>query len=171
MGGIQEPWEEWEILVQERLGLRSTVGSGNQFYDPSDGIDKLDHTETDFRVMVDSKCTESSSYRVQIRLLNQWVRKARELGYRFALPVRLLNGGEPDDDQITDFVTITFEDYIELVESYREREVEKRAKPKPPPKKVIFTEEDMSFLTKIGSAIKNLEVRTKFLTIIEKGNK
>lgn len=159
------PWSKWEIECQDRLGLRSTIGSGNKFYDPSDGVDPRSQSESDYRLMIDAKCTEAQSYRVQKKLMNQWVEKAQESGYRFALPVRLENGGSPEDNSITDFVVVTFEDFLELVESYRRKsEPKKRSKPK----RHQLDEDDVEFLTKVAEAIKAPSARSKFLSIMEK---
>lgn len=157
-------WEKWEIECQDRLGLRSTVSSGSQFYDPSDGVDPRSHNESDYLLMIDAKCTESQSYRVQKKLMNQWVEKARMGGYRFALPIRLDNGGSPDDHDITDFAVITFEDFLELVESYREKNDKKPAKSK----KSKLDEDDMEFVSKIAEAIKPAKARARFLDILER---
>ena len=161
-----KPWVKWEIEVQDRLGLRSTISSGNTFYDPSDGVDTRDHTDSDFLLMVDAKCTESQSYRVQQKFMNQWVTKAQEAGFRFALPVRMNNGEDGSAGDITDFAVITFEDFLELVESYREKNDKK-----PKVKKRVFTEDDIQLLTKVAEAIKEPKVRSMFLTIVDKAEK
>lgn len=159
------PWSKWEIECQDRLGLRSTIGSGNKFYDPSDGVDPRAYNESDYRLMIDAKCTEAQSYRVQKKLMNQWVDKAQESGYRFALPVRLDNGGSPEDNSITDFVVVTFEDFLELVESYREKnDSNKQSKSR----ERRLSEDDLGFLTKVAEAIKAPAARSRLLSIMEK---
>lgn len=165
------PWEIWEIEVQDRLGLRSTIASGNKFYDPSDGVDKRDHTESDYLLMVDAKCTEGISYRFTKRMMSQGVEKARQMGYRFALPVRLENGGEEGSVETTDYVVTTFDDFLELVESYRKLEdLRIKAKSQKKTKKRILNEDDQQFLDKIVKAL-NPAGRTRLLEILKKIDK
>lgn len=164
---MTKPWERWEVECQDRLGLRSTVSSGSQFYDPSDGVDPRDHTDSDFLLMVDAKCTEAQSYRVQQRFMTQWVEKARQAGYRFALPVRMNNGESSVNNDVTDFVVVTFEDFLELVESYRAKQDKKPSKSKKP----RLTEDELQLLTKVAEAIKAPKARSMFLAIVEKMEK
>lgn len=164
---MTKPWIKWEVECQDRLGLRSTIGSGNQFYDPSDGVDPRHHSESDYLLMIDAKCTESQSFRVSKKLMNQWIKKAKESGYRFALPVRVDNGGSPDDNDVTDFAVLTFEDFVELVETYREKQDKKPAKKN----KKIFTEDDIEFVGKIAEALKPAKARSRFLDIVERMEK
>lgn len=137
---MKKPWERWEEDVQDTLGLSSTIGSGNKFYDPSDGIDKLDYTQTDFRLMVDAKCTKHSSYRLEKELLSQWVEKSSSMGYRFALPVRFSDGEGSD----TDYVVCTLEDFSELVSRYREKDVPTTRKVAP------FTERERDLIVRLA---------------------
>lgn len=110
-----KPWEEFERDAQELLGLRSTISSGSKFYDPSDGVDPSDRTNSDFLPMIDAKCTESKSFRIDARFFKDWVEKAQSMGYRFALPIRYSN-----DD--LDIVAMTLDDFSELLTRYRESE-------------------------------------------------
>lgn len=161
-----KPWHAWEVEVQDRLGLRSTIASGNKFYDPSDGVDVREAKDIDFRVMVDAKCTEGISFRFTKRLMSQWVRKAQEMGFRFALPVRLTNGEvEEGSDEITDYVVITFEDYLELVESYREKNTKTVEEPTQ-----VVSDEDIELLEKIAGALKP-KMKSRLYEIIEKVDK
>lgn len=164
---MTKPWERWEVECQDRLGLRSTVSSGSQFYDPSDGVDPRDHTDSDFLLMVDAKCTEAQSYRVQQRFMAQWVEKARKAGYRFALPVRMNNGESNASSDITDFVVVTFEDFLELVESYRSKNDTKKKSPK----KSRLSEDELQLLSKVAEAIKPAAARSRFLAIVDKMEK
>lgn len=105
-------WEQFEHHVQEFLNLRSTPGSGNQWHDVSDGRSR---SEDSYKLMVDCKFTESKSYSLNGKLLQGWYDKATELGYHFALPVRL----EGSAGRTKEWVAITLDDYVELVESMR----------------------------------------------------
>lgn len=105
-------WEQFERSVQELLGLRAIPGSGNQWHDISDGVSR---PSDPYKVMVDCKFTERSSYSLNGPLLQRWWDRATELGFHFALPVRLDGvGGRPKE-----WVTIPLDDYAELVDIAR----------------------------------------------------
>ena len=55
-------WRNFEVYVNELLGLEGTIASGSQFHDPGDGVDRRHHTETDFALMVDAKYSERASF-------------------------------------------------------------------------------------------------------------
>jgi hypothetical protein len=106
---------KWELFARCVLGvltLRSTPGSGNQWYDPSDGRSPV---EDPYKVMIDCKFTESASYRLTGDMLEKWWEKATALGYHFALPVRL----DGSSGRHKEWVTIPLDDYAELVEAIR----------------------------------------------------
>jgi len=105
-------WEQFEKSVRSLLKLRSTPGSGNQWHDVSDGVSV---PADPYKVMVDCKFTESKSYSLGGKLLQDWWERATELGYHFALPVRL--DGHPG--RIKEWVTIPLDDYAELVDCMR----------------------------------------------------
>lgn len=105
-------WEQLEHEVQELLELRSTPGSGNQWHDPSDGRSRPGDL---YKIMVDCKFTERTRYTLNGPYLQGWQDKAVGLGYHFALPVRLHDNGQKP----MDWVTIPFDDYVELVEAIR----------------------------------------------------
>lgn len=105
-------WEQFEHEVQELLYLRSTPGSGNQWHDPSDG---RSHPDDPYKLMVDCKFTEAKSFSLNGKVLQDWWNKATELGYHFALPVKL--GGA--DGRIKEWVAVPIDDYAELLESVR----------------------------------------------------
>jgi hypothetical protein len=106
-------WEQFEHEVQDVLDLRSTPGSGNQWHDPSDGRSRPDDP---YKLMVDCKHTESASYSLAAPMLQGWLDKAAELGYRFALPVRMEGGASVRTRQ---WVAIPLDDYAELVDAIR----------------------------------------------------
>lgn len=105
-------WERFEKDVQRILGLRQTLGSGNQWHDVSDGVT---HPDDPYKLMVDCKHTKGSSYILKVKMLQQWWEQATNLGYHFALPVRF----EGNIGSRKEWVTITLDDYEELVDNFR----------------------------------------------------
>lgn len=105
-------WERFEHEVQRLLDLRSTPGSGNQWHDPSDGRTRPGNP---YKLMVDCKFTENKSYSLNGKMLQAWWDKSTELGYHFALPVRL--GGS--EGRIKEWVTVPLDDYAELVDAIK----------------------------------------------------
>lgn len=106
-------WEQFEHGVQELLDLRSTPGSGNQWYDVSDGRSR---PEDPYKLMVDCKYTERSNFNLNGSVLNGWWDKATGAGFHFALPVHL---GGTNVGRQKQWVTITLDDYAELVDNTR----------------------------------------------------
>jgi hypothetical protein len=105
-------WEKFEHEVQDLLALRSTPGSGNQWHDVGDGRSV---PEDPYRLIVDCKHTEGKSYSLSGSALQAWVNQAGELGFHFALPVRLAGAAGRDKD----WVAVPLDDYAELVDSIR----------------------------------------------------
>ncbi len=112
-------WAAWEAHVNRLLGLDSTVASGSQAHDPGDGVDRRHHHETDYALMADAKYTEQKSFSVNAKLLGQYVRRAAEAGKSFVLPVRLVDSSTK---HVHDYVVVPLQDYVMLLESYREVE-------------------------------------------------
>lgn len=112
-------WEPWERAVNKALGLKATIASGSKAYDPGDGVDRRHHNETDYAIQVDAKYTEKASFPVNSKLMRQWTQRASEAGKRFVLAVRLVDGGGLE---VHDYVVVPFQDYLELLERYREAE-------------------------------------------------
>lgn len=112
-------WSAWEARVNDLLGLQPTVASGCRPHDPGDGVDRRHHSQTGYALMVDCKHTERGSFSVSAKTVGQWSRRAAEAGKKFAMPVRLADrsGGRP-----TDVVVVPFDDYVTLLDSYREVE-------------------------------------------------
>lgn len=104
-------WETWEQHVNTQLGLSGTAGSGNQWFEKGDGIDKSD---SEWAYQVDAKYTDKASRSVSIKEFGQLAKQAYMQGKKFALPIRLWPRGQL---QPTDLVVITFEDFAALVEA------------------------------------------------------
>jgi hypothetical protein len=102
-------WAGWETHVNTELGLTATAGSGNQWYEKGDGIDKSD---SEWAYQVDAKFTDKASRSVSIKEFTQLAMQAAMQGKKFALPIRLWPRGKL---QPVDLVVITFEDFVELV--------------------------------------------------------
>lgn len=117
-------WETWENFVNNQLGLSSTAGSGNQWFEKGDGIDKSD---SEWAYMVDAKFTDKGSRSVSIKEWTSLAKQAWMAGKKFALPVRLWPA---KNHQPTDLVVISFEDFCALVTAAKEEE-EERPKPNP----------------------------------------
>lgn len=112
-------WEAWERYVNSVLRLDSTIASGSQAHDPGDGVDRRHHSETDYALMADAKYTEQKSFSLNAKLLAQYVRRAAEAGKSFVLPVRLVDKAA---DDVHDFVVVPLQDYVMLLDSWREAE-------------------------------------------------
>jgi hypothetical protein len=116
---IELGWAAWESYTNRLLGLDSTVASGSQAHDPGDGVDRRHHTETDYALMADAKYTEQKSFSLNAKLLSQYVRRAAEAGKSSVLPVRLVDKAGKD---VHDFVVVPLQDYVMLLNTYREVE-------------------------------------------------
>lgn len=116
---VELGWEAWESYINRVLGLQATLASGSQAHDPGDGVDRRHHSETDYALMVDCKYTEQKSFSVNAKLLGQYIRRAAEAGKSFVLPVRLVDKSTKD---VHDFVVVPLQDYVMLLETYREVE-------------------------------------------------
>ena len=112
-------WEAFERHVNRSLGLQATIASGSKAYDPGDGVDRRHPRETDYALMVDCKYTEQKSFSISAKLLSQYVRRAAEAGKAFVLPVRLVDKGA---NEVHDFVVVPLQDYVMLLEKFREAE-------------------------------------------------
>lgn len=112
-------WEAWEAYTNKVLGLSATVASGSQDHDPGDGVDRRHHSETDYALMADAKYTERKSFSVSAKLMGQYARRAAEMGKRFVLPVRLV---DTSTKHVHDYVVVPLQDYVALLEAYREAE-------------------------------------------------
>jgi hypothetical protein len=109
-------WKEWEKEVQRRLGLDSTIASGNKFYDVGDAVDNTNPRDQSFPLLVDCKYTESASFSVAAKFMGQWVDKATEAGKRFLLAVRIRPRGALGS---RDYVVLAMDDFEELLEKAR----------------------------------------------------
>jgi len=111
-------WEKFEHDVQDLLNLRSTPGSGNQWHDVSDGRSR---SEDPYKLMVDCKHTERSTYSLAQKTLAQWWDKAAILGYRVAIPVRFDGNHSYIEHRSApkEWVTVSLDDYAELVDAIR----------------------------------------------------
>lgn len=109
-------WRRHEAEVQERLGLAAPVGSGNKFYDISDGVDRGHPSETRFRLMVDCKATVRKSYSLRHDLLANWKLDAIKWGATFMLPLRF----EAEDGSTDDWAIMHLDDMSTLLDIARE---------------------------------------------------
>ena len=109
-------WQEFEQEVNEQLGLRATISSGNKWHDPGDGTDRA---QTTFPLLVDAKYTTYASFGLSAQFLLQMVGKAQELGRRFVLPVRF---GSLRQGVSRDYVVLTLHDFTELLDMARGKE-------------------------------------------------
>lgn len=112
-------WESFERYVNKALRLQATIASGSKAYDPGDGVDRRHHTETDYAIQVDAKYSEKASFPVNAKLMRQWCQRAAEAGKRFVLAVRLVDSG---GREVHDYVVVPLQDYVALLEVYREAE-------------------------------------------------
>lgn len=69
--------------------------------------------------MVDCKYTEQKSFSLSAKLLGQYVRRAAEAGKFFVLPVRLV---DTSTKHVHDYVVVPLQDYVMLLDNYREVE-------------------------------------------------
>lgn len=113
-------WEAWEAYVNDVLDLTPTAGSGNQFYEKGDGVDKSD---SEWAFQVDAKYTDKASRSVGHKEFGQLAQQARMAGKKFALPIRLWPRGQL---MPLDLVVITFADFHGLVETAKEWERHRR---------------------------------------------
>ncbi|ACH62164.1 hypothetical protein MYRNA_195 [Mycobacterium phage Myrna] len=112
----QQPgWEAWESHVNETLGLSGTAGSGNQWYEKGDGVDKSD---SEYAFQVESKYTEQTGFRVT-KVVGDYAKQAAMAGKKFALCVRIWGRGQK---QPSDYAVIPFEVFVDLVERAKEAE-------------------------------------------------
>ena len=111
-----KPWIKHEAYVNEVLGLSSTVASGSQWHDPSDGTNREHPTEIAYPLMVDCKLTEHLSFGVRSQELRQWMKKARMLGKVFVMPLRFVSG-----HSYTDYVVVPLSDFVDILESARKQ--------------------------------------------------
>ena len=112
-------WAAWEAYTNKVLGLTPTIASGSQAHDPGDGVDRRHHSETDYALMADAKYSEQKTFSISARLLDQYVRRAAEAGKAFVLPVRLVDKAT---NGVHDFVVVPLQDYVMLLDTYREAE-------------------------------------------------
>lgn len=105
-------WRKHETDLQEALGLNSTIGSGNQFQDIGDGSTGHNRKNA-IPIVIDCKCTEKASYSLSSELLEDWLRRAGEIGKMFMLPIRFQHA------KVQDYVVLQLDDLLELLELAR----------------------------------------------------
>ncbi len=114
----REPaWREWELYLQEQLGLDDCIASGAKWYDLGDGVTRAHYRESIFPIVIDAKYTENRSFSVTEKLMNQWFVRACDMGKRFLLPIRIF---PREAKRPTDLVVMGLDDFIELLVEYRE---------------------------------------------------
>ncbi|AEQ21073.1 conserved hypothetical protein [Rhodococcus phage E3] len=112
----EKNWERHEREIQELLGLRATIASGNQWHDPSDGVTPGHYSDSTFPLMVDCKCTTQKSFSLSRTFFADWRKKAEMAGKRFLMPVRF----EYKDGRIErreDYVILALDDLVDLLEN------------------------------------------------------
>lgn len=114
-------WAAWEAEVNVALGISATIASGSQPHDPGDGVDRRHHHQTDYALQVDAKHTVKGSYSVNRRFMRESWERATNAGKAFALPIRFADA-EKGVGQAEDYVVIPFNDYLGLLQAYRESE-------------------------------------------------
>jgi hypothetical protein len=112
-------WEEFEAHCAELLGLEQTVHSGSRWHDPGDAIDRSHHSETDFPLLIDAKWTARSTFTIGHKQLGEWVRRAGEMGRRFAMPIRLADRATRTH---ADYIVLRLDDFAEILDRARENE-------------------------------------------------
>lgn len=113
---IQPGWEHWENHVNERLGLQGTAGSGNQWYEKGDGIDRSD---SEYAFQVESKYTEQGSFSLKYKLTGKYAEQAALAGKKFAQCIRIWPRGTT---QPRDYAVIPFDVFEDLVAKAKEWE-------------------------------------------------
>lgn len=143
-------WRAHEAHVQERLGLAAPSGSGNKFYDISDGVDRGHPTDGKFQLMVDCKATIHRSYRLDSQLLADWRTRATGWGRTFMLPVRF----EAEDGSVEDWAVMHLDDLSALLDIVR-------ATPEAPApdRRPARVEDTLDALTSLVRRIPDLEAR------------
>jgi hypothetical protein len=108
-------FKQHEQHVQKKLSLSSTIASGNQFSDPSDGVH---HTQAKrrFSLMVDCKDTQGQTYRIDSKFLLEWKKRAIEFGKIFALPLRFERTPGKDTQPTSDWILLELDDFSEILE-------------------------------------------------------
>lgn len=109
-------WQAWEHEIQSKLGLDSTICSGNKWNDIGDATDNNSPRDDDFRLLVDCKHTGRLSYPLKRIDLESWFERGLEKGKRALLALRFWPKGllEP-----VDVVVIGIDDFCELLERAR----------------------------------------------------
>jgi hypothetical protein len=115
-------FKQHEAFVQGVLDLSATVASGNQFSDPSDGVHHIGKEHRKFPLMVDCKCTNSITYRIDHKFLLQWKKKTLEFGKIFALPLRF-EKSEGKVEETNDCIIIILDDFREILEAEHPQDV------------------------------------------------
>src|ERR1700756_20523 len=110
-------WQAWEYEIQNKLGLDSTICSGNKWNDIGDATDNNNPQDDSFRLLVDCKQTENFSFSLKISNLEGWFERGLEKGKRALFAIRLWPRGLIDP---MDVVVIGLDDFCELLERVRE---------------------------------------------------
>lgn len=108
---MKRGWESHEADIQEMFGLRSTIASGNKWYDQGDGV--TPGRGTAFPLYVDGKYTETLGYRVTTAELAKYENAAASLGKRLVLALRMWpkRNAAP-----LDYVVLSAHDFKELLD-------------------------------------------------------
>ena len=120
MSKAKKGWETHEAFIAKSLGLAQPAGSGNQWHDQGDAVDRGHYSDNEYPIVADGKFTERGSFSVKADFLREWVEKAQLMGKRFILPLRFHQEGRTERGtpyvRDEDYVLLPWEDFIELME-------------------------------------------------------
>lgn len=112
-------WQEHERYVQQTLGLSSTPGSGNQFNDVGDAVDRTHSLTALFPILADCKFTQNASMSVRLKTLQTLDLAAVSRGKHPILPIRFHQ--RADFTGPHDYVIMPLKDLADLLELAREK--------------------------------------------------
>jgi hypothetical protein len=113
-------WQAWEQEIQSKLGLDSTICSGNKWNDIGDATDNNSPRDDSFRLLVDCKQTDKFSFSLKRADFEDWLERGLEKGKRALLAIRLWPRELIDP---MDVVVIGLDDFCELLERVKQSEL------------------------------------------------
>lgn len=113
-------WRSAEKDIRELLGLDSTIGSGNKWYDIGDSVDH--DPDSSFPLLVETKSTIHKSYSISRKYVQEYWEKASMRGKRFLLHIQFQDR-EPQENKVektqNDWVALPLDDFLDLYELSR----------------------------------------------------